>query len=86
MSMIVFLFAAAAAQNFPVRPANSRPARPADAEKVICRSERLVGSNNRQRICKTKEKWDEDRHNAKEGLELIKGFTPGGGNAPPPTG
>ena len=40
----------------------------ADNQKIICKSERVVGSNMAQRTCKTREKWAEDRENARDGV------------------
>ena len=47
---------------------NAAPPANADDQKIICKTERVVGSNMAQRTCKTREKWAEDRTNGREGV------------------
>ena len=42
---------------------------PSDEKKIVCKSERFVGSNLRQRICKTKGEWDNAKKNAHDALD-----------------
>ncbi len=39
-----------------------------DPERVICRRERVVGSNRPQRTCMTARQWEESREAAREAL------------------
>ena len=48
--------------------AQAAPAKPVDDNKIICKSERPVGSNLSQRVCKTRAKWTEDRDKARAGV------------------
>lgn len=41
-------------------------------DKVICRSERLVGSNMSQRICMTRREWRQSETAAKNTIERVK--------------
>ena len=63
-----------------------------DAQKVVCKSERFVGSNRTRRICKTKEEWEFGKRHDKEWLDSNSGklFAPpmdttGVSIGPPPT-
>ena len=61
------------AMTFAVAAALASPAFAADvanddAKKTICKSERFVGSNLRQRVCKTKAEWDKAK---KDSIELL---------------
>jgi hypothetical protein len=44
-----------------------------DDQKIVCKSERMVGSNMSQRICKTREKWAEDRQKGRDGARDVQG-------------
>ena len=48
--------------------AQAAPAKPVEDDKIVCKSERPVGSNLSQRVCKTRAKWAEDRDKARSGL------------------
>ncbi len=43
-----------------------------DEDKVVCKSERFVGSHVSQRICKPKSEWETGRKNAKDALNKMK--------------
>jgi len=54
------------------------------SQKMVCKTERFVGSNISSRICKTRAEWDLARKQAKELLDLKRGLRvdkpkPGGG-------
>ena len=63
-------------------------------EKVVCRTERYVGSNIPSRVCKTKGEWEQARIDAKRALNrpptrrMRDAEPPGamGGSAPPSGG
>jgi len=40
-----------------------------DSEKIICKSERFVGSNMSTRICKTRAEWIDGKRKAIEALD-----------------
>ena len=44
-------------------------ARTAEQERLICRRQRVIGSNRPQRVCLTRAQWTEIRENAVEGLD-----------------
>lgn len=62
MSILLILLAASGA-------AQAAPAKPVEDDKILCKSERPVGSNLSQRVCKTRAKWAEDRDKARAGLD-----------------
>ena len=41
-----------------------------DSKKVICKGQRVLGSNLSQRTCKTKEQWEYERRQAKDALDF----------------
>jgi hypothetical protein len=45
-----------------------------DDQKIVCKSERFVGSNLRERICKTKAEWDNARRSSKDMLDRDRGL------------
>ena len=54
----------------PVR-AEDKPKDP--SQKIVCKSERFVGSNMSTRICKTKAEWDDARKQSQENFDRSKG-------------
>ena len=67
---LLMLIAAAAA----VGTAEAPEAAPVkkDADKIVCKSERFVGSHVSERICKPKSEWETGRKNAKDALNKMK--------------
>lgn len=54
------------------------------SQKMVCKTERFVGSNISTRICKTRAEWDLAKKQAQELLDLKRGLRvdkpkPGGG-------
>lgn len=47
-------------------------AEPQKPEKVLCRSERVLGSNLTERVCKTKTQWEEEKKRSREYLEAAR--------------
>ena len=43
------------------------------SQKIVCKSERFVGSNMSSRICKTKLEWDQSKTQSKEILDRSNG-------------
>ena len=54
-------------------PGTTAPARINDGDKIICKSERMVGSNLSTRICHTKAEWDAAREADKRTLDRRNG-------------
>lgn len=69
MSFILFL-AAAAAGTAPVADAQPTSAK-ADGDRIVCKSERFVGSHLSERICKPKSEWERGRRAARDGLDRM---------------
>jgi hypothetical protein len=44
-----------------------------DADKMICHSEKIVGSNLSERVCRTKSDWDAARFNDQHTLDQRNG-------------
>lgn len=44
-----------------------------DGDKVICKSERIIGSHLSDRVCRTKSDWDAARFNDKHTLDRRNG-------------
>lgn len=64
LASLLFLVAAAAAG---AEDSKSK----SDDQKVVCKSERTVGSNMSQRVCKTREKWAEERERSRSGMNDV---------------
>ena len=54
-------------------PGTAAPTRITDGDKIICKSERMVGSNLSTRICHTKAEWDAAREADKRTLDRRNG-------------
>lgn len=54
-----------------------------EADRVICRRERVVGSNRPQRICMTRREWE---HNRSASRDMAREFQQRGGHADLPIG
>ena len=65
--MLVYILLAAATAN----PTTTAPAQPAPAkkERMICKSDKFVGSHLSQRICKTESEWEIGKKNAQDALD-----------------
>ena len=50
-------------------PAAAQPAADPDGEKIVCKSQKFVGTNIRERICKKKSEWDQGSYAARSALE-----------------
>lgn len=50
-------------------PATSEPAEVSDGNKIVCKSQKFVGTNIRERICKKKSEWDEAKSAAQRAME-----------------
>jgi Spy/CpxP family protein refolding chaperone len=46
-----------------------QPKKVADATKIVCRTEQVVGSKIPKRICLTRQQWDQIKQNSQEALE-----------------
>jgi hypothetical protein len=46
-----------------------QPKKVADATKIVCRTEQVVGSKIPKRICLTRQQWDQIKENSQEALE-----------------
>ena len=66
MSIVLFLAAAAANAAAGQAP---QPKKVADQDRIVCKSERFVGSHLSQRICKTKMEWETARKQSKEFMD-----------------
>jgi hypothetical protein len=44
-----------------------------DRDKIVCRSERIVGSHLSERVCRSKSEWDAARYNDKHVLDRRNG-------------
>lgn len=47
---------------------------PADVDRVICKNLPVSGSHRKQRICRTKLEWDEERKRSREDAQYEKKF------------
>lgn len=55
-------------------PAPAPAAKPqADGDKIVCKSEKMVGSNISTRICRTKTEWEISRETNKRTLDRYNG-------------
>jgi hypothetical protein len=50
--------------------------KPVDDEKMVCRSERSVGSNRSIRVCKTRAEWEAERANSKRTMDRFRSRVP----------
>lgn len=70
-------------------PVAADPPKVSDGEKIVCKSQKFVGTNIRERICKKKSEWGEGSYAAKSALEgramyrQVKGQDGTGGGGPP---
>lgn len=59
----------------------------ADGDRIVCKSERFVGSHLSERICKPKSEWETGKKSAKDALNKLKLVNPAerneGGSAMP---
>jgi hypothetical protein len=60
---------AAQAASAPAAAATTAAAAPAEADKMICKSERPMGSLIPKRICKTAAQWDAEREQSRKMLQ-----------------
>ena len=44
-----------------------------DREEVVCRRERVLGSNRHQRICQTRHQWSAQRDASQEAMRELEG-------------
>ena len=75
MTVLALLAAAAAASNASAAPVSQEPIKAVE-DRVVCKSERFVGSHRTQRICKPKSEWDTARKDAKEAMERMRLVNP----------
>lgn len=64
MTILLFLAAATVGTATPAVP----EAVPPKKERIVCKSEKFVGSNMSTRICKTETEWKIGRDRAREGF------------------
>ena len=80
MAILLMLAAAAAASNAPAAPvASAAPAAQAPVpvqDRIVCKTERFVGSHLSQRICKPKSEWETAKRDAKEALSRMTLINP----------
>lgn len=67
--MRAFLAFSVAASAMAAPAYGAKPAQGDEDGKVICKSERFVGSNRSQRVCMTRAEWDHLRRKAKDYLD-----------------
>jgi predicted secreted protein len=53
----------------PAAPVQAEEKAKKDSERIICKSERFVGSHMSTRICKTKAEWTDGKRKAIEALD-----------------
>lgn len=84
MRLILFLAAAVVASGVvAAQNPNLTPNAKADpSQKIVCKTERLVGSMIEKRICRTQDEWDAIESGAKQSVEDRQHF----GLNPPPRG
>lgn len=66
---ILFLIAAAAAGSAGAADVNPPTRVKSDQDKMVCKSERFVGSNMSTRICKPRSEWDQAKKDAQKALD-----------------
>ena len=67
--MAILLWMAAAAANAAATGQVAPPPKVADGDRIVCKSQRFVGSHLGQRVCKPKSDWDAGRKDAKDALD-----------------
>lgn len=70
MSILLWL-AATASTPVPTGDAQSAAAN-ADGDRIVCKSERFVGSHLSQRVCKPKRDWENGKRNAQDALHKMR--------------
>ncbi len=75
MSLFMLIAAAAAAGTAQAPQAVSAKD---DSEKIVCKSERFVGSHLSERVCKTRGEWEAGRKSSKDALNKFKMVKPAG--------
>ena len=75
--MSVLLWLAAAASSGAIAQAPEAAPVMAVEDKIVCKSERFVGSHLSQRICKPKSEWETAKKSAKDGLQKMWMVRPG---------
>ena len=84
----MFMLMAAAAAAGAAEAPEAAPVKK-DEDKVVCKSERFVGSHVSQRICKPRSEWETGRKSAKDALQKMKMVNIAkrgeGGDAMPPS-
>lgn len=79
LAALVIAFSPVAAADNPVQPASQKPD---PSQKVICKTDREIGSMISSRECHTRAEWDQMANDAKESLDSRSRF----GVQPPPRG
>ena len=67
--MTILIWMAAAAANAGVAGEAPQAKKIADGDRIVCKSERFVGSHMSQRVCKPKSDWETGKKNAKDALD-----------------
>jgi len=75
--MIVFGFILSLSLAQQTAPAPAAPAAPAPSvsepanedNRMVCRRERVVGSNRPQKVCLTRQQWQEQRDNSRQMMD-----------------
>lgn len=67
--MSILLFLTAAAANATASGQGAQPSKVADGDRIVCKSERFVGSHLAQRICKSKRDWEQGKKDAQDALQ-----------------
>ena len=75
MTVLLWLAAAAANSGAATQVAQAIPPQ-ADGDRIVCKSERFVGSHRSQRICKSKSEWETGKKNAQEALRRMRLVNP----------
>ena len=52
--------------------ASAQDKKPADEEKLVCKSERNVGSHRSTRVCKSLADWESERTNSKRTMDVVR--------------
>ena len=86
--MTLFMLIAAAAVAGAAEAPDAAPVKK-DQDKVVCKSERFVGSHLSERVCKPRSEWETGKKNAKDAFNKFKMVNPakrgeGGSSMPGP--
>lgn len=67
--MVLSLLLAQQSATAPVAPTPSISEPTNEDNRIVCRRERVVGSNRPQKICLTRQQWQEQRDNSRQMMD-----------------